>query len=70
MKLSNRVYDALKWICTIFLPACSALYFGLCKIWGFPYGTEVCGTLALVSVFIGTLIGISSANYWKEPKDA
>lgn len=66
MKLSNKLYDVLKWLCTIFIPACSALYFGLSQIWNFPYGEAVCGTLALVAVFIGSLIGISSNNYWKD----
>lgn len=66
MKMSNRVYDALKWLAMIFLPAVSALYFGLSQIWGFPYGEEIVGTLALIDTFLGALLGISSANYWKE----
>ena len=68
MKLSNKAYDILKWIAMIFLPAVSALYFGLSQIWGFPYGEEIVGTLALIDTFLGALLGISSANYWKENK--
>ena len=68
MKLSNKAYDILKWIAMIFLPAVSALYFGLSQIWGFPYGEEIVGTLALIDTFLGALLGISSANYWKEMK--
>lgn len=32
MKLSNRVYDILKWIATILLPGLGTLYFALCSI--------------------------------------
>ena len=68
-KLSNGVYDALKFLCTILLPSCGALYFALSKIWGLPYAEEVVGTLAAIATFIGALIGISSAQYKKENDD-
>lgn len=66
MKLSNKAYDILKFTCTIFLPALASLYFGLSQIWGFPYGEEIVGTISCIDVFIGALIGISSANYYKD----
>ena len=66
MKLSNRMYDILKWIDTILLNALSALYFALCSIWGFPYGEQVVGTIAAVATYLGVLLGISSATYNKE----
>ena len=66
MKLSNKVYDVLKWIAMILIPAVSALYFGLSQIWGFPYGEEIVGTLAVIDTFLGALLGISSSKYWKE----
>ena len=66
MKLSNKVYDILKWIAMILIPAVSALYFGLSQIWGFPYGEEIVGTLAVIDTFLGALLGISSSKYWKE----
>lgn len=66
MKLSNKAYDILKFLCTILLPATGTLYFGLSQIWGFPYGEEVVGTISCVTCFIGACIGISSANYYKE----
>lgn len=65
MKLSNKVYDILKWIAMIFIPAVSALYFGLSQIWGFPYGEEIVGTLAVIDTFLGALLGISTMNYNK-----
>lgn len=64
MIMSNKTYDILKWIAQILLPALGALYFGLAKIWAFPYGTEIVGTISLVDAFLGALLGISSSNYY------
>ena len=68
MKLSNTVYDALKFLCTILLPACGTLYFALARIWELPLAEEIVGTLSAIAVFIGAVIGISSLNYNKEEK--
>lgn len=66
IKLSNSVYDFLKFLCTILLPACGTLYFALSKIWGLPLAEEIVGTLSAIAVFIGAIIGISSMQYAKE----
>ena len=66
MKLSNNTYDILKWIAQILLPALGTLYFALSKIWGFPYATEVVGTIAAVDTFLGAVLGISTLKYQKE----
>lgn len=66
MKLSNKSYDVLKWVAQILLPATAALYVAVAGIWGFPYAKEVAGTISAVDLFIGTLLGISSMNYYKE----
>ena len=70
MKMSNKVYDVLKYIAQIVLPAVGALYFGLAKIWNFPYGTEIVGTISLVDTFLGALLKISTDNYNKEQSAA
>ncbi len=64
IRLSNSVYDALKFLCTILLPAIGTLYFALSKIWGLPYAEEIVGTLSAVAVFIGAIIGIRSISYY------
>jgi hypothetical protein len=69
MKLSNRVYNYLKWFITIFLPAVGALYFGLAEMWGFPNPTGVNGTINLIIAFLGILIGVSTRQYNKEIKN-
>ena len=63
--LSNKVYDILKWIAQIVLPALGALYVGRSSLWGRPYGEEVVGTIAVVDTFLGALLGISTAQYNK-----
>lgn len=68
-KLSNRVYDCLKFLCTILLPAIGTLYFALSQIWGLPLAEEIVGTLSAIAVFIGAVIGISSVQYNKENDD-
>lgn len=69
MKLSNSTYDILKFIAQVFLPALGTLYFALSQIWHLPYGEEIVGTLTAVDAFLGALLGISSANYYKEMED-
>lgn len=63
MILPNKVYDILKWITQIVLPACGTLYFALSGIWGLPYGDAVVGTITAVVTFLGVLLGISSSQY-------
>ena len=65
MKMSNRVYDILKWIAMYLLPAAGTLYFALAGIWGLPYGEQIVGTITAVDTFIGVLLGISTAQYKK-----
>lgn len=65
MKMSNKVYDALKWIAMYLLPALGTLYFALAGIWGFPYGEEIVGTITAVDTFLGVVLGISNAQYKK-----
>lgn len=63
--MSNKVYDVLKWIAQIVLPAIGTLYFALAQIWGFPYAEEIVGTITAIDAFLGVLLGISTAQYRK-----
>lgn len=65
MKMSNQVYDALKWIALYLLPGAGTLYFALAGIWGLPFGEQVVGTITAVDTFLGVILGISSASYNK-----
>ena len=64
--MNNKVYDVLKWIAQILLPALATLYFALSQIWGLPYGEEVVGTITAIDAFLGCILGISSVNFYKK----
>ena len=70
MKMTNKVYDALKWVAMYLLPALGTLYFALAGIWGLPYGEETVGTITAIDTFLGVILGISSAKYKKENSEA
>lgn len=68
--MTNSTYDAMKFIAQIILPAVGTLYFALARIWGLPYGEEIVGTITAVDAFLGAILGISSAAYYrKEEQD-
>lgn len=62
---SNKVYDILKWVCIIALPALAVLIQAICTIWNLPYGTELSTTVTAIATFIGALLMVSTANYQK-----
>lgn len=65
MKMSNKTYDVLKWVALVALDAIGVFYKAIAGIWGLPLGDEVLATCTSLSLLLGTLIGISSANYNK-----
>lgn len=64
--LSNRVYDILKWLVMIAIPALTTAYVGMAAIWGWPYPEEVAKTSAVICTLLGALLGISTAQYNKD----
>ena len=66
MKLNDKVYDILKWVAMIVIPALATAYVGLAGIWGWPFANEVAKTAAVVDTLLGALLGISTAQYNKE----
>ena len=64
--MSNKMYNILKWVAMILLPALGTLYFALAGIWGFPYAEQVVGTITAVDTFLGVILGISTAQYNKK----
>lgn len=67
--MSDKVYDILKYVAQILLPAIGTLYFALAAIWNLPYSEEIVGTITAIDTFLGILLGISSVNYKKENDD-
>ena len=63
--MSNKVYDVMKYIAQIVLPAIATLYFALAQIWGFPYAEEIVGSITAIDAFLGAVLMISSSQYKK-----
>ena len=60
---NNKVYDVLKEIALIVLPAFATLYLTLAGIWNLPYPQQVSGTLIAMDTFLGTILHISNKQY-------
>lgn len=69
MKLPNKVYDILKWVTILFLPAIAVLYKSLAAEWGLPYAEQIYNSVFAVHIFLGSILGISSLTYNKEAND-
>lgn len=67
--MNNKIYDVLKWIALVALPALTALWLTLANIWGWPYAEAIGATMAAVTTFLGALLGISSLSYAKKLKE-
>jgi hypothetical protein len=63
--ITGKLYDQLKFLAQILLPALGTLYFTLAQIWGLPSAENVVGTIVAVDAFLGVLLGISQVNYSK-----
>lgn len=63
--MPDKVYDILKGIALVILPAIATLYAALAGIWGFPYGQQIVATISAVDTALGAILGISSSQYSK-----
>jgi hypothetical protein len=61
--MSNKVYDILKFIAQIVLPALATFYATLAGIWGLPMGKEVSSTIMAIDTLLGAVLMISSKQY-------
>ena len=66
LKFNNKVYDILKYVAQIALPALGTLYFALAGIWNLPYGEEILGTITAIDTFLGALLMLSTSQYNKQ----
>lgn len=64
--ITGKLYDYLKWLAQVVLPALGAAYFALAGLWGLPSAEEVAGSILVVDTFLGVLLGISQVNYGKK----
>lgn len=57
--LPDNVYNALKWLALIALPAIGLGYQMLAGVWSLPFGGEVMQTCTIAGLVCGVLIGAS-----------
>ena len=69
MKLNGKLYEVLKWIAIIFLPALAGFIPKFFSIWGIPYGSQIGETISIINTFIGAIICVSTINYNKSLKN-
>ena len=62
-RMTDEVYDILKFIAQIVLPAAGTLYFALAGLWGWPYSEQIVGTITAVDAFLGAILKISTKTF-------
>lgn len=68
MKLPDKIYNVLKWIVIIVLPAAATLYAALAPLWGWGYADAIVKTVTAVDTFLGAVLCISSVKYHADSK--
>ena len=63
--IPNRVYDWMKWITIIALPAIATLLLAIGNIWNIAALTPVAATVMAVTTLLGTMLGVSTISYNK-----
>lgn len=66
--LNSKIYDVLKWVAIIAMPAVAVLISSLGQIWGWADADKITLTINAVALCLGALIGVSSYQYNKEIK--
>ena len=67
LKMDNKVFDVLKWIAIVALPALSTFIVVIGKIWGWgDVALMIAQTITAVAALLGALLGISTIQYKKD----
>lgn len=60
---TNRLYDSLKFIALVFLPALGTLYFALAGYWNLPNAEQIVGSITAVDAFLGLILHLNTKAY-------
>lgn len=63
--ITGKLYDYLKFLALVLLPALGTFYFALSGVWGLPGAEQVVGTIVVFDTFLGAILQISSNAYNK-----
>lgn len=67
--LPQKLYEVLRWIIWIVLPAIGVLLTTLAGAWNWNIPLDaILATLSAIELFLGTILGISKYNYDKTVK--
>lgn len=66
--MTGRLYDRIKFVALIGLPALGTLYFALAGIWGLPYADQIVGTIAAIDTALGLWVKYLSVQHDKLPE--
>lgn len=61
--MKNEIYDLLKKIALVVLPALATLIITIFEIWDIPFGQQIGATITAVDTALGVILGISNYNY-------
>lgn len=63
---TNRLYNKLKFVALILLPALAVLCLSLDSIWHIGYTKQIVGSITVVNTFLGVVLKISTTQYYKK----
>ena len=66
--LNDKLYNILKWIALIAIPALAVFVKTTGNAWGIMYIDEIVTTLNALGTFLGALICVSTVNYNSKKK--
>ena len=62
--LPDKVYEALRWLVAVFMPALGVFFSTLTEAWHWNLPTEaILTTLSAIELFLGAIFGISKVIY-------
>lgn len=67
--LNNKVYNVLKWVAIIVMPALATLVSVILNAWGLPYAEPITTTITAIGTFIGAILVVSNAKYNNSKED-
>lgn len=60
--LDDKLYQVLKWVGLVVIPATATLVGAVGTAWGWPHITAIVTTVTAIGTFIGALVGVSAAT--------
>jgi hypothetical protein len=66
--MSNKVYDVLKWITLVFMPALITLTGVILNCFNVENTEVILTIMTAIETFMGSLLGVSNINYQKKNK--